>query len=235
MAAEPPLTRELLATFGPLRAYPAGQRVDASVDPDRLVKTHCCFCGQQCGIQLKVKDNTVIGFEPWEDFPFNRGMLCPKGVRRYLQGSHHDRLTRAYFRDPSRPEGFRAVAYEEAIQRVAAEIGRIQAAYGHDAFAVLGGASMTTEKCYLLGKFARVCLKTRHTDYNGRLCMVSAGVANKHAFGVDRAGNPMSDIPLAEVVWIGGANVAECAPITTRYIWEARQDGRRLIKVQSGL
>jgi assimilatory nitrate reductase catalytic subunit len=46
--------------------------------PDKLVKTHCCFCGQQCGIQLKVAGNEVIGFEPWEDFPFNRGMLCPR-------------------------------------------------------------------------------------------------------------------------------------------------------------
>jgi assimilatory nitrate reductase catalytic subunit len=231
MAAEPPLTPELLAKFGPLKGYPTGQRVDSSVDPDRLVKTHCCFCGQQCGIQLKVKDNEVIGFEPWEDFPFNKGMLCPKGVRRYLQGSHHDRLTRAYFRDPSSPEGFRAVGYEEAIQRVAAEIGRIQATHGNDAFAVLGGASMTTEKCYLIGKFARVCLKTRHVDYNGRLCMVSAAAGNKKSFGVDRAGNPMSDIPLAEVVWVGGANVAECAPITTSYVWQARENGARIINV----
>src|SRR5690606_1437679 len=35
--------------------------------PDTLVKTHCCFCGQQCGIQSKVKDNEVVGFEPWDD------------------------------------------------------------------------------------------------------------------------------------------------------------------------
>ena len=68
-----------------------GVRLSTSVEPERLVKTHCCFCGQQCGIQLKVRDNEVIGFEPWEDFPFNRGMLCPKGVKRYLQGSHPDR------------------------------------------------------------------------------------------------------------------------------------------------
>ncbi len=81
MAVEPHLTPELLAKFGPLRAYPGGRRVDSSVDPDRLVKTHCCFCGQQCGIQLKVKGNEVIGFEPWVEFPFNRGMLCPKGVK----------------------------------------------------------------------------------------------------------------------------------------------------------
>jgi assimilatory nitrate reductase catalytic subunit len=231
MAVEPSLTPEHLAKFGPLRSYPTGQRIDTAANPDRLVKTHCCFCGQQCGIQLKVKGNQVIGFEPWEDFPFNRGMLCPKGVRRYLQGSHHDRLTSAYFRDTSSAEGFRPADYDEAVQRVASEIQRIQTKYGPDAFALLGGASMTTEKCYLLGKFARVCLKTRHIDYNGRLCMVSAAAGNKKAFGIDRAANPMSDIPLAEVVWISGANVAECAPITTNYVWQARENGARIINV----
>ncbi len=231
MAVEAPGTPELLAKFGPQRAYQSGERLDPAMDPDRLVKTHCCFCGQQCGIQLKVKQNTVVGFEPWLDFPFNKGMLCPKGVRRYLQGSHHDRLTSAYVRDPSSPEGFRAMPYGEAIQRVASEIQRIQSKYGNNAFGVIGGASMTTEKCYLLGKFARVCLKSRYIDYNGRLCMVSAGVGNKKAFGVDRAGNPMADVPLAEVVWVAGANVGECAPITTSYIWQARENGARIINV----
>ena len=36
---------------------------------------------------------------------------------------------------------------------------------------MLSGASLTTEKTYLMGKFARVCLGTRYIDYNGRLCM----------------------------------------------------------------
>ena len=231
MATTPVDELKIIEQFGPHLSASTALRRSTSAEPQRLVKTHCCFCGQQCGIQLKVKDNQVIGFEPWEDFPFNRGMLCPKGVRRYLQGSHHDRLTSAYFRDESSPEGFRAVPYDEAVRRVASEIQRIQSGYGPDAFAILGGASMTTEKCYLLGKFARVCLKTRHIDYNGRLCMVSAAAGNKKAFGIDRAGNPMSDIPLAEVIWIGGANVAECAPITTSYVWQARENGARLINV----
>src|SRR3954470_23840241 len=151
-----------------------GVRLSTAIEPDRLVKTHCCFCGQQCGIQLKVKGEQVIGFEPWEDFPFNRGMLCPKGVKRYLQGSHPDRLLSAYQRDPSAPGGFRAVPYEAAVDRVAEAIRRIQSAHGSDAFAVLSGASLTTEKAYLMGKFARVCLRTPNIDYNGRLCMVSA-------------------------------------------------------------
>src|SRR5262245_42054658 len=199
--------------------------------PDCLVKTHCCFCGVQCGIQLKVKDNVVIGFEPWEEFPVNRGMLCPKGVKRYLQGAHPDRLLSALERDESAEGGFRPIPYDQAINRVASEIRRIQSTYGADSFGVLSGASLTIEKAYLMGKFARVALRTPYIDYNGRLCMVSAAAGNKKAFGIDRAANPWSDILKAEVVWISGANVAECAPITTNYVWQARENGAKIIVV----
>src|SRR5690606_15620913 len=142
----PPLQLETIRAFGPHRAYAAEVRLDTGVEPDRLVKTHCCFCGQQCGVQLKVKGNTVVGVEPWYDFPFNRGMLCPKGVKRYLQQSHPDRLLRAYAADPAAPGGFRALPYDQAIRRVADAIDRIQGEHGRDAFAVLSGASLTTEK-----------------------------------------------------------------------------------------
>ena len=86
---------------------------------------------------------------------------------------------------------------------------------------MLSGVSLDNEKSYLIGKFARLALGTANLDYNGRLCMVSAGVANKRALGIDRASNPWSDIPLAEVVFVIGANIAECAPITTSCIWRA--------------
>jgi assimilatory nitrate reductase catalytic subunit len=231
MSALPDQLSDITERFGPRLAFSSGVRLETGVEPDKLVKTHCCFCGQQCGIQLKVKDNVVIGFEPWEDFPFNRGMLCPKGVKRYLQDAHPDRLTTALRRDPSAPGGFSSMPYDEAIARTASEVGRIQSTYGNDAFGVLSGASLTIEKAYLMGKFARVALKTPYIDYNGRLCMVSAAAGNKKAFGVDRAANPWSDILGAEVVWISGANVAECAPITTNYVWQARENGAKIIVV----
>ncbi|MCE9591726.1 MAG: molybdopterin oxidoreductase family protein [Planctomycetes bacterium] len=231
MAVQPVNPLRIIEGFGPHLAFMSGDRLSTAVEPDKLVKTHCCFCGQQCGIQLKVKDNAVIGFEPWDEFPFNRGMLCPKGVKRYLQGSHPDRLLTALKRDPAAPAGFSAMGYDEAITRVAGEIDRIQKQHGNDAFAVLTGASLTSEKTYLMGKFARVCLKTRYIDYNGRLCMVSAAAANKKAFGIDRAANPWADILKAKVVWISGANVAECAPITTDYVWQARENGAKIIVV----
>ncbi|MCC6977952.1 MAG: molybdopterin-dependent oxidoreductase, partial [Candidatus Melainabacteria bacterium] len=229
--AKPPLPIEKLTElYGPHLDYePPGGWQDESRNPaQKLVKTHCCFCGQQCGIQLKVRDNQVIGFEPWEDFPFNKGMLCPKGVKRYMQSNHSDRLLNPLMRSD---EGFKTSNWEDALDFIARRIKEIQEKYGKDSVAVYGGASLTTEKSYLLGKFARVAVGTRHIDYNGRLCMVSAGTAYKLAFGVDRSPNPWEDIPKADVIMIAGSNTAECSPITTDYIWRMKDNGGRLIVV----
>jgi anaerobic selenocysteine-containing dehydrogenase len=64
-----------------------------------------------------------------------------------------------------------------------------------------------SEKTYLLGKFARVALGTRHIDYNGRLCMVSAGTAYKLAFHVDRSPIQWEEITRAEAIFVIGAKL----------------------------
>jgi len=113
--AKAPISEEALKEqFGPhLNYVPPGGWKDESIHPaEKLVKTHCCFCGQQCGIQLKVSDNRVVGFEPWEEFPFNRGMLCPKGVKRYLQANHPDRLLHQPFLGRSVRQAQRDTAVE---------------------------------------------------------------------------------------------------------------------------
>jgi assimilatory nitrate reductase catalytic subunit len=113
-----------------------------------------------------------------------------------LQGSHPDRLLTPLIRHA---DGFNKADWPTALDRVTDNIRRIQEQHGRDAFALLSGASLTNEKAYLMGKFARLALRTRHIDYNGRLCMVAA--ARRMAFGIDR-GEPVVGYPQAEVVWI---------------------------------
>ena len=59
--------------------------------------------------------------------------------------------------------------------------------------------------------------------------MVSAAAASKKVLGIDRSANPWSDIPKAKVILVAGANIAECSPITTDYLWQARENGARII------
>ncbi|HEY7763247.1 MAG TPA: molybdopterin oxidoreductase family protein [Actinomycetota bacterium] len=195
-----------------------------------LVPTHCCFCGVQCGMDLKVDgEGRVFGVEP-RDHDINKGKLCPKGVTAYQQVDHPDRLLHPLVRD-GRSGELRRASWEEALDRVAGEIRRIQDTYGRNAFGVYSGSSLVTENTYLMGKFARVALKTKHIDYNGRLCMVSAAAANKKAFGIDRAANPWRDMLSTQVVLLAGANVAECFPVMSHYVWGARDRGAKLIVV----
>lgn len=195
---------------------------------DKIVPTHCPYCGVQCGINLLVENDKVVGFEPRYDFPVNEGRLCPKGVTAYLQIHHPDRLTSPLIK---RNGKFEEAGWEEALDLIAAKFKEIQDKYGKNAIGVYSGSSLTTEKTYLAGKFARAGLGTKYVDYNGRLCMVSAAAGNNKAFGVDRVANPWSDIPLAEVLIIAGSNCAETFPVLNKYLWQQRDNGGRWIIV----
>ncbi|HSP04223.1 MAG TPA: molybdopterin oxidoreductase family protein [Acidimicrobiales bacterium] len=207
-------------------ARPAGGWETDESD-ERWVSTHCAFCGVQCGMHLRVAGHEVIGVEPRTD-THNKGKLCPKGVAAYQQISHDDRLTHPLVRDGG---VLRRATWDEALDRVVDGIRGIQAAGGPDAMATYGGASMVNEKTYLLGKFARVALGTRFTDYNGRMCMVSAGAANYRSFGIDRSANPLSDVAEADVLLVLGANVPETFPVYIRWFWEAMDRGATMICV----
>ena len=77
---------------------------------------------------------------------------------------------------------------------------RTQAAHGRDAVGAFGGGGLTNEKAYQFGKFARVALRSRDIDYNGRFCMSSAARAGNRAFGIDRGlPFPLDDIAEADV------------------------------------
>lgn len=229
MAKLPLPAEQIISEFGPHLHYPDPEGIPGRDEPDKVVETHCCFCGMQCGIKLLAKNNKVVGFEPWMEFPFNEGRLCPKGIQRYLQDNHPDRLTSPMINTPGK--GYLPTSWENAMDKTVAEIQRIQEKYGHDAFAVLSGVSLTNEKSYMMGKFARVALKTKNLDYNGRLCMVSAGAGNKKAFGLDRTSNNYTDLAHAEVIIVTGANVSETFPTLTYWLWQARDNGAKIIVV----
>lgn len=189
---------------------------------DKIVPTHCPYCGMQCGMNLLVEKNHVVGVEPRYDFPVNEGRLCPKGVTAYLQTHHPDRLEYPLIK---RNGNFERASWDEALDLIVSKFKGLQEKHGKDSIAVYSGSSLTTEKTYLVGKFARLGLQTRYIDYNGRLCMASAAGGNNKAFGIDRAANPWSDIPFAEVLIIAGANCAETFPILNGFLWKQRDNG----------
>ena len=219
---------QIIESYGPhLHDAPyGGWHADRVID--RIVPTHCPYCAVQCGMNLLVEQDHVVGVEPRYDFPVNEGRLCPKGVTAYLQVHHPDRLQQPLIKRNGR---FQPASWDEALDLIVIKFKELQTKHGKDSIGVYSGSSLTTEKTYLLGKFARAGLGTRYVDYNGRLCMVSAAAGNNKAFGIDRAANPWSDIPLAEVLLIAGSNCAETFPVLNKFLWQQRDHGGRWIIV----
>ena len=220
----------------------------------RTVPTHCPYCALQCGMSLREpvpgQQAQAHRDEPGSpeqagqvptasrrlevhsrDFPTNRGGLCQKGWTStgllHSAGRLTTPLVRAAKGGPLEP-----ASWDAALDRITAEIRRIQAAHGPHAVAVFGGGGLTNEKAYALGKFARVALGTSNIDYNGRFCMSSAAAAGIRAFGLDRGlPFPLPDLASAGAILLVGSNAAETMPPFMRWISEQQAGGGALIVV----
>src|SRR5712691_1263495 len=201
------------------------------ITPSIATPTHCPYCALQCGMHL-AHDAAARGVRVLPDpkFPVNQGGLCVKGWSAAATLDHPARLRTPLVRgDNGRLE---PATWDDALARIVAGIRGVQAHGGHDAVGVFGGGSLTNEKAYLLGKFARVALGTSQIDYNGRFCMSSAAAASLKAFGIDRGlPFPLADIQRADVILLVGSNVAETMPPIMRYFEAQQRSGGRLVVV----
>ncbi|RAY11095.1 nitrite reductase [Actinomadura craniellae] len=202
--------------------------LDPGPDPPSATPTHCPYCALQCGMNVGGRPVTVT---PRSDVPANAGGLCQKGWTAAEMLTVPDRLTtplmRAHLGAPLEP-----CSWDEALDRIAAEVGRLQEMYGPDAVGVFGGGGLTNEKAYQLGKFARIALRTSQIDYNGRFCMSSAAAALNRAFGMDRGlPVPITDLAQADTILLVGGNVAETMPPFMRHLIDQKAAGGSLIVV----
>jgi len=206
--------------------------------------THCPYCALQCAMTLTPAAPAVQGTaaapaaEPatpvvplevsGRDFPTNRGGLCRKGWTSASLLRHSGRVTEPMLKGSDGVH--QPISWDQALMLIAAAVKDTQQQYGNDAVGVFGGGGLTNEKAYLLGKFARLALRTSRIDYNGRFCMSSAAAAGNRAFGVDRGlPFPVTDLDSASVILMLGSNVAETMPPFVQHLQGARDAGGLIV------
>jgi len=161
-------------------------------------------------------------------FPVNLGRLCVKGLTAGELLENPARLLTPLIRDASGT--LQPATWDAALDRVAQAFHATQRQHGLDAVGVFGSGALTNEKAYLLGKFARVVLRTPHIDYNGRYCMSSAAAGGNRAFGIDRGlPFPVSDIALARTLFVVGSNPFDTLPPISQWFEAQRANGGKLI------
>lgn len=204
-----------------------------------MTDTHCPYCALQCAQTLMVAG---VGGEPAaaerlsvepRAFPTNVGGMCQKGWTSADVLRVPDRVTQPLRRvlPGSTGEGtFEEVSWEDALDEIAVRVKAITAEDGPDAVAVFGGGGLTNEKAYQLGKFARLALRTRNIDYNGRFCMSSAAAAANRSLGIDRGlPFPLTDLNDADVIVLFGSNLADTMPPSVQHLGPVRQRGGLIV------
>lgn len=196
-----------------------------------MTDTHCPYCALQCAQKLSGEGLTSLAAESIvvgpRDFPTNLGGMCQKGWTSAEVLRVPDRITEPLRRTST---GFEPVSWEEALDDIAARVRAIGDEYGTDAVAVFGGGGLTNEKAYQLGKFARLALRTKNIDYNGRFCMSSAAAASNRSLGIDRGlPFPLSDLNDADAILLLGSNLADTMPPSVQHLGAVRDRGGLIV------
>jgi assimilatory nitrate reductase catalytic subunit len=172
--------------------------------------------------------DVTIAADP--EFPVNRGQMCIKGFTSAALLDHPGRLRSPMLRQ--RNGRLAPVAWDTALDFVAEKMTAIAKEHGPASLGAFGSGALTNEKAYLLGKFARVALRTPNIDYNGRYCMSSAAAGQNRAFGVDRGlPFPVSDIAETKTLVLWGSNCAETMPPIMQWVFEQKNRDGNLIVV----
>ncbi|WP_100404651.1 assimilatory nitrate reductase catalytic subunit NasC [Bacillus solitudinis] len=201
------------------------------VQSEKTYDTQCPYCSMQCKMQLI--EQSVVTRKKYKsvgrDNPTSEGRLCVKGLNAHQHVFHRDRIK---FPMKKVDGKFVRTTWKEAMELIKKNFTAIQEKHGHDALSCYGGAQLTNEEAYLFGKFARVALKTKYIDYNGRFCMSAAATAANVAFGVDRGlTTRLTEIPKAQVIILAGTNIAECQPTIMPYFERAKENGAFIIAI----
>ena len=106
---------------------------------------------------------------------------------------------------------------------MARRLNEVREEHGPGAIAFYLSGQLLTEDYYVANKLAKGFIRTPHVDTNSRLCMSSAVVAHKRAFGEDVVPGCYEDLELADLVILTGSNTAWAHPIVYQRIVAAKQ------------
>jgi len=173
--------------------------------------TGCPFCGTGCALNVECTEN---GYKVKGDKTNSstQGDLCFKPVQMAKALDIHRLTSPLYRSDKTKP--FQEISWDEAITILAQNI----SALPRNALYFYLSGQLLTEESYLFTKLIKGYLGINNVDANSRLCMATAVVAHKMAFGSDGPVGNYADIDDADAIIISGSNPAWAHPVIFRRI-----------------
>jgi len=189
------------------------------------VPTICPYCGVGCGLYLEVENGRIIGVDYLEQHPLSGGALCAKANAVLDFIYHRERVSHPL---KKKDGSWLEIGWDEASDVVAGKLGEIRDKYGPDAIGFIASSKCTNEENYLLAKLARLA-GTNNIDNSARLCHAPTLAVLAPALGSGAMTNPIADLANSQCILIVGSNFAENHPIVSRYIFDAKDKGAKII------
>ncbi len=190
-------------------------------------KSICTICDPltQCGLDVLVRDGTVVKVEGSLEHPFNKGALCPKGAatRQYLY--HEDRLKTPLKRVGPRGSGrFEPVSWDEALKLIGETCRAAKAEFGPESVVFFAGYTK-----YFRPFLRRLAHSFGSPNYctESSTCSTATGMAQKLVFGAP--GGP--DVANTDCLLVWSRNPYYTGHGQAQNLEKALERGMRMIVV----
>ncbi|MGN6818777.1 MAG: formate dehydrogenase subunit alpha [Sphingomonas sp.] len=198
--------------------------------PDRAVVTTCAYCGVGCTFRAEMRGEQLVRMVPWKDGKANRGHSCVKGRFAWGYANHRERILKPMLRE-SIDEPWREVTWQEAFDRAASEIRRIQAKYGRGSVGGITSSRCTDEETFLVQKLVRAGFANNNVDTCARVCHSPTGYGLKTTFGTSAGTQDFDSVMAADVILVIGANPTDGHPVFGSRMKRRLRQGAKLIVI----
>ena len=198
-----------------------------SIEADKKVRTVCSYCGVGCNLEVAVKNDEVLSIRAPQD-AINSGHTCLKGRYAFKFYNHPDRLTSPLIRKNGE---LTPCSWDEALDFIKGKFETIRSEHGSDAIAGISSARCSNEENFMFQKMIRQLVGTNNIDCCARVCHSPTAWGMQQSFGTGAGTNPATDIPLADLMIVIGANPTAAHPVTGAKIKQQALSGAGLIVI----
>ncbi|WP_152081332.1 nitrate reductase [Enterobacter oligotrophicus] len=189
-------------------------------------RTTCPYCGVGCGVVVSVEGEKV-SVRGDERHPANFGRLCVKGSALGETTGLQGRLLHPVVDGQD-------VEWPQALSAAGERLREIIDTWGPQAVAFYASGQLLTEDYYAANKLMKGFIGAANIDTNSRLCMSSAVVGYKRAFGEDLVPCSYEDVENSDLVVLVGSNAAWTHPVLYQRLVQARQNnaGMKVVVIE---
>lgn len=186
----------------------------------------CPYCAVGCSLDYHLRGNRIIKSVPAQGKSPNQGQVCVRG--RFAVADLVNHPTRLKKPLVKRNKQWIETSWEEALDRIAEQFVR----YRGDGFGLVVSPNNTVEDAYVLQKFGRVAMQSRHLA-------VSSPFAHSRwvdsLVEIEKIHPPhtvtLGDIDQASLILVWGGDLSVSHPIAALRVKQAVHRGAKLIVI----